>query len=50
VDWRKTNSEWQGICRAWSGRREATSKYIQWKLGLLDEKPSPVLDVEAAKA
>ena len=54
VDWRKTNSEWQGICMLGSDiitrrqTREATTKYIQWKLGLIDEKPSPVLDVEAA--
>jgi DNA sulfur modification protein DndB len=56
VDWRKTNHEWQGICMLGSDiitrrqTREATSKYIQWKLGLLDEKPSPVLDVAAAAA
>jgi DNA sulfur modification protein DndB len=52
IDWRKTNPEWQGICML--GRdiitrrqtREATAKYIQWKLGLIDEKPVPVLAIE----
>jgi DNA sulfur modification protein DndB len=54
IDWRKTNPEWQGICMLGSDiitrrqTREATSKYIQWKLGVLDEKPDRVLDVEAA--
>lgn len=56
MDSRETNSEWQGICMLGSDiitrrqTREATTKYIQWKLGLIDEKPSPVLDVEAAAA
>lgn len=26
--------------------REATAKYIQWKLGILDEKPGQVLGVD----
>lgn len=52
VDWRKTNPEWQGICMLGSDiitrrqTREATSKYIQWKLGVLDKKPERVLDTE----
>ncbi|MDX6670641.1 MAG: sulfur modification protein DndB [Solirubrobacteraceae bacterium] len=56
IDWRKTNPEWQGICMLGSDiitrrqTREATSKYIQWKLGVLDEKPSRVLDVEPVTA
>lgn len=56
IDWRKTNTEWQGICMLGSDiitrrqTREATAKYIQWKLGVLDEKPERVLDTEAATA
>lgn len=56
IDWRKTNSEWQGICMLGTDivtrrqTREATSKYIQWKLGLLDRKPERVLDPEPAAA
>ena len=52
IDWRKTNPEWQGICMLGSDiitrrqTREATAKYIQWKLGVLDEKPEKVLDTE----
>jgi DNA sulfur modification protein DndB len=52
IDWRKTNPDWQGICMLGGDiitrrqTREATSKYIQWKLGILDEKPSQVLGVE----
>ncbi len=56
IDWRKTNLDWQGICMLGSDiitrrqTREATAKYIQWKLGLIDQKPGPVLAVEAATA
>ena len=52
IDWRKTNPDWQGICMLGSDiitrrqTREATSKYIQWKLGIIDEKPGQVLGVE----
>lgn len=54
VDWRKTNPEWQGICMLGSDiitrrqTREATSKFIQWKLGILDSKPDNVLSLEVA--
>jgi DNA sulfur modification protein DndB len=56
IDWRKTNPEWQGICMLGSDiitrrqTREATSKYIQWKLGVLDRKPERVLDTEPVSA
>lgn len=56
LDWRKTNPDWQGICMLGSDiitrrqTREATSKYIQWKLGVLDKKPDRVLDTEAVTA
>lgn len=52
IDWRKTNPDWQGICMLGGDiitrrqTREATAKYIQWKLGILDEKPRQVLGVE----
>lgn len=52
IDWRKTNPDWQGICMLGGDiitrrqTREATSKYIQWKLGILDEKPGQVLGFE----
>jgi DNA sulfur modification protein DndB len=50
IDWRKDNPEWQGICML--GRdiitrrqtREATANYIRWCLGLISEKPGPVLE------
>lgn len=51
IDWRKTNPDWQGICMLGGDiitrrqTREATAKYIQWKLGILDEKPQQVLGV-----
>jgi len=54
IDWRKTNDDWQGICMLGNDiitrrqTREATAKYIQWKLGLIDEKPGKVLAVEPA--
>lgn len=56
IDWRKVNPEWQGICILGTDiitrrqTREATARYIEWKLGLEDEKPAPVLDVVAASA
>jgi DNA sulfur modification protein DndB len=51
IDWRKTNDDWQGICMLGNDiitrrqTREATSKYIQWHLGLIADKPGPVLEV-----
>jgi len=51
IDWRKTDADWQGICMLGGDiitrrqTREATSKYIQRKLGILDEKPEQVLGV-----
>jgi DNA sulfur modification protein DndB len=51
VDWRKTNPEWQGICMLGSDiitrrqTKEATSKFIQYQLGLIDEKPEKVLEL-----
>jgi DNA sulfur modification protein DndB len=56
IDWRKTNEDWQGICMLGTDiitrrqTREATAKYIQWKLGLLDEKPGKVLVTEPLNA
>jgi DNA-sulfur modification-associated len=56
IDWRKINPDWQGICMLGSDiitrrqTREATAKYIQWKLGVIDEKPGPVLDVPEGAA
>jgi DNA sulfur modification protein DndB len=53
IDWRKTNRDWQGICMLGGDiitrrqTREAMAKYIMWKMGLLDEKPEPVLDLDA---
>ena len=49
IDWRKTNSDWQGICMAdneivtRSPTRRATAKYIMWKLGLETERPATVI-------
>ncbi len=49
IDWRKTNPDWQGICMLGTDiitrrqTREATTKYIQWKLGLINERPAKVL-------
>lgn len=54
IDWLKTNPDWQGICMLGNDiitrrqTREATARYIQWHLGLIDDKPGPVLDVPAA--
>ena len=51
VDWRRVNPDWQGICMLGSDiinrrqTREATAKYIQWPLGLTQEKPGTVLEV-----
>lgn len=51
IDWRKANEDWQGICMLGNDiitrrqTREATAKYIQWHLGLLADKPGPVLEV-----
>jgi DNA sulfur modification protein DndB len=50
IDWRKDNPEWQGICMMGRGiitrrqTKEATAKYIRWHLGLISEKPGPVLE------
>jgi DNA sulfur modification protein DndB len=54
IDWRKTNDDWQGICMLGTDiitrrqTREATAKYIQWKLGLIDERPGKVLGAGSA--
>jgi DNA sulfur modification protein DndB len=51
IDWRKANPEWQGICMLGSDiitrrqTKDATSKYIQWKLGLTDDLPEKVLEL-----
>ena len=49
IDWRKTNPDWQGICMSETDlvtrapTRRATAKYIMWKLGLEDERPTTVI-------
>lgn len=49
IDWRKTNSDWQGICMAENEvvtrapTRRATARYIMWKLGLETERPATVI-------
>ena len=49
IDWRKTNPDWQGICMADKEvvtrmpTRQATAKYITWKLGLEAERPTTVI-------
>lgn len=51
IDWRKDNSDWQGICMLGTDiitrrqTREATAEYIRWHLGLIAEKPGAVLEV-----
>jgi DNA sulfur modification protein DndB len=51
IDWLKTNREWQGICMLGTEivtrrqTREATSKFIQWHLGLIEEMPERVLEL-----
>jgi DNA sulfur modification protein DndB len=48
IDWRRTNREWQGICMIGTDivtrrqTREATAHFIEWKLGLRDERPLEV--------
>jgi DNA sulfur modification protein DndB len=50
IDWRRDNPEWQGVCMLGGDiitrrqTREATANYIRWHLGLISEKPGPVLD------
>jgi DNA sulfur modification protein DndB len=50
INWRKDNPEWQGICMLGGDiitrrqTREATANYLRWCLGLISEKPGPVLD------
>ena len=49
IDWRKANSDWQGICMVGNEvvtrvpTRRATANYIKWKLGLEAERPAPVI-------
>ena len=49
VDWKKSNSDWQGICMIGTEvvtrvpTRRATANYIKWKLGLEAERPEPVI-------
>jgi DNA sulfur modification protein DndB len=51
IDWQKSNDEWQGICMLGTDiitrrqTKEATSKFIQWHLGLTDEQPEKVLEL-----
>lgn len=53
IDWHKAHTDWQGICMLGNDiitrrqTREATARYIEWHLGLLNDKPGPVLDVPA---
>jgi DNA sulfur modification protein DndB len=50
IDWGKDNPEWDGICMMDGDiitrrqTREATAKYVRWCLGLISEKPGPVLE------
>ena len=52
IDWKKSNSDWQGICMAGKEvvtrvpTRRATANYIKWKLGLETERPAPVITDE----
>lgn len=52
VDWRKSNSEWQGICMTGSDivtrapTRKATAQQLKWKLDLIDEAPGTVLGAD----
>jgi DNA sulfur modification protein DndB len=50
IDWRKANKEWQGRVMLGSDilarrqTRQAMTDYLLWKVGLMDEKPEPVLE------
>jgi len=56
IDWLRTNQDWQGIMMLGTDiitrrqTREAMARYIEWHLGLLDEKPQPVLDTSGVPA
>ena len=49
IDWRKSNPDWQGICMAEHevvSRKpalQATTHYILWKIGLIEEPPEPAI-------
>ncbi len=48
IDWRRTNPEWQGICMIGPDivtrrqTRSATTQFLEWKLGLRDQRPERV--------
>jgi DNA sulfur modification protein DndB len=50
INWRKDNPEWQGICMLGGDiitrrqTREATANYLRWHLGLISDRPGPVLE------
>lgn len=52
IDWRKTNPDWQGICMAdhevvtRMPTRRATALYIQWRIGLSEQRPQTVISEE----
>jgi DNA sulfur modification protein DndB len=47
VDWRRSNSEWQGICMLGPDiitrrqTRQVLREYLLWRVGLRDEQPKP---------
>lgn len=49
IDWRKTNSDWQGISMLGTDvvtrrqTKDATAEYIKWKLGITSSRPQTVL-------
>ncbi|WP_428115131.1 DNA sulfur modification protein DndB [Candidatus Poriferisodalis sp.] len=54
VDWRKSNSEWEGICVLGqsiitrTSTRDATGELLKYKLGLRPDAPAAVLDTETS--
>ena len=50
INWKKTNQDWQGICMLGTEvitrapTRQATAKYIMWKLGLEADRPKTVIE------
>lgn len=53
IDWKKVNPEWQGIAMLGNDiitrrqTKDAMTKYIEWELGLVAQKPEPVLETAA---
>ncbi len=48
IDWRRINPEWQGICMIGPDivtrrqTKDATARFLEWKLGLREERPERV--------